>query len=415
MKKYFFTFLATLSIFGCTSQEENPKIKITPQNPLHQVDTTLLLEQRLLTRNNNTFAFDTYKKLAEQTPEGNLVFSAFATYETLFSLWASTNGKSKKEIETLIFKDEGEFSNSKILDLYRTCIFQAANTKEFSSSNLLYANSELKLNEALIPELRKHTLLELESVNFPLSSKNLEKINSKVEKKTFGMIKKFLDSSDSNSDTSILLLNVAAFDAKWEKSFSKDKNFTGDFYLKNGNLIKTLFMKSDKGAVVYTANDKFEAAKMFYKNKRYAITFLKPKMDDGLKNFTDMNYLQLSIDLKSEERPASLILPKLKIENQIFLTEALQALGVKSIFEPNTDCKFFEDKFPQYVNKIKAKSVFEFDEEGTKAASAIAISRTLSSVDLEFQLSLDREFLFVISECATDTILFMGRISDPSK
>ena len=55
------------------------------------------------------------------------------------------------------------------------------------------------------------------------------------------------------------------------------------------------------------------------------------------------------------------------------------------------------------------------DESGTEAAAATAvvIGKTSAPID-PFQLTIDRPFIYLIRDVATDTIVFMGRVTDPT-
>ncbi len=59
------------------------------------------------------------------------------------------------------------------------------------------------------------------------------------------------------------------------------------------------------------------------------------------------------------------------------------------------------------------------DEEGTEAAAATAaITDDAGSLPIEpeddFDLTFDRPYYFAISDHPTDTILFLGRVADPT-
>ena len=56
------------------------------------------------------------------------------------------------------------------------------------------------------------------------------------------------------------------------------------------------------------------------------------------------------------------------------------------------------------------------DEEGTEAAAATGMIVFLSSGEpgLPVEVTVDRPFIFLIRDGATGTILFVGRVLDPS-
>jgi len=56
------------------------------------------------------------------------------------------------------------------------------------------------------------------------------------------------------------------------------------------------------------------------------------------------------------------------------------------------------------------------DEKGTEAAAATAVVMRATAAPLkQVELRIDRPFLFVIQDDETGTILFMGRVADPTR
>ena len=54
------------------------------------------------------------------------------------------------------------------------------------------------------------------------------------------------------------------------------------------------------------------------------------------------------------------------------------------------------------------------DEEGTEAAAATAVVMKETSIPVFVKISADRPFIFLIRDNITGTILFMGRVVDPT-
>ena len=70
-----------------------------------------------------------------------------------------------------------------------------------------------------------------------------------------------------------------------------------------------------------------------------------------------------------------------------------------------------------YISDAIHKAYVDVNEEGTEAAAATAIVMTLKSMPIAQQIAVfraDRPFVFLIRQVKTNSILFMGRILDPS-
>jgi serpin B len=98
------------------------------------------------------------------------------------------------------------------------------------------------------------------------------------------------------------------------------------------------------------------------------------------------------------------------------LNDPLKALGMKTAFDfVNAD---FSGIGPElFISAVLQKTFVEVNEEGTEAAAvtgvAIAGRAIMRPPADEFQMTVDRPFLFLIEDNRTSTILFMGVMFEP--
>ena len=68
------------------------------------------------------------------------------------------------------------------------------------------------------------------------------------------------------------------------------------------------------------------------------------------------------------------------------------------------------------IDKVIHKAYVKVNEEGTEAAASTAVVMKLkSAATVPTVFKADHPFLFIIKENSTGTILFLGRLYDPSK
>ncbi len=67
------------------------------------------------------------------------------------------------------------------------------------------------------------------------------------------------------------------------------------------------------------------------------------------------------------------------------------------------------------ISDILHKTFVEVNEEGTEAAAVTAVIVGRMSMPMEPVFRADQPFVFMIRDKASGAILFMGRLSDPSK
>jgi serine protease inhibitor len=118
------------------------------------------------------------------------------------------------------------------------------------------------------------------------------------------------------------------------------------------------------------------------------------------------------IDDQMETGIVDLALPRWKDDFKVDLLEMLEQMGL-------TDLTNFSGispgKSPSADEGVHAADI-EVDEKGTVAAAATAITMIVCAcpVTPDAEIRADRPFLYLIRDTETDTILFAGRLVDPT-
>jgi len=66
------------------------------------------------------------------------------------------------------------------------------------------------------------------------------------------------------------------------------------------------------------------------------------------------------------------------------------------------------------ISRVEHQTFIETNEEGTEAAAATVVVIIDSAGPTGLKINLNRPFLYFIRETSTGTILFMGRVGDPT-
>lgn len=67
-----------------------------------------------------------------------------------------------------------------------------------------------------------------------------------------------------------------------------------------------------------------------------------------------------------------------------------------------------------YIDEVIHKAFLEVNEEGTEAAAVTIVVIVETSVPLIPNVNINKPFLFVIRDNQTNSILFMGKVMDPT-
>lgn len=93
------------------------------------------------------------------------------------------------------------------------------------------------------------------------------------------------------------------------------------------------------------------------------------------------------------------------------------SVGVVDLFDQNAaDLSGISTAAQLFVTDVVHQANITVDESGTEAAAATAVVGSFICMcpPPEVTLTIDRPFIYLISDDATGEILFIGRVLDPS-
>jgi serpin B len=109
----------------------------------------------------------------------------------------------------------------------------------------------------------------------------------------------------------------------------------------------------------------------------------------------------------------NLSLPRFKYGFKKELSDILTDMGMGIAFSDAADLTNIADASLK-INMVLHQSFIETNEEGTEAAAATVVGIIATVAPSVINFNVDHSFLYIIRETTTNTILFMGRVVDPS-
>lgn len=112
-------------------------------------------------------------------------------------------------------------------------------------------------------------------------------------------------------------------------------------------------------------------------------------------------------------------IPKFSYDYDIEMSGALKALGMTKPFEPSKadfSALGSSDSGNIFISRVLHKAYIAVDEKGTKAgaATAVEIKETAAAVDI-YSVTLDRPFIYAVTDNATGLPVFIGAVTDIGK
>jgi serine protease inhibitor len=393
-------------ILICTRCSKNENL------PTEPVKINLDAAQTTVVGSGNSFAFDIFRKVLNSSEStANIMISPLSISHALSMTVNGANGATRDSMLKAL-RISGltlDEINSSYKDL-TDALLSVDKRVAMSIANSVWTENNLSVKNAFIDILT--SFYNAESRQFDINDPAVPtQINNWISDKTNGLIKNMVDKLDNN--TVMLLINAIYFKGKWQSEFDKDKTVTTSFYKPDGT-ISVPIMKQKSDFKIYDGNG-FMLGEFPYGQGNYVMDIILPdaqnNMDAVLSTLSDASFSTWLNNLSTQK--VNLSLPRFKYGYKIELKNILSGMGMGIAFTDLADLTNIADAELQ-ITKVTHQSFIETNEEGTEAAAATISGIGVTMAPLVLDFNADHSFLYVIRESTTNTILFMGRVADPS-
>jgi serpin B len=288
-------------------------------------------------------------------------------------------------------------------------------------ANALWAQHGYSFLDAFLKLLKTDYGAGLNQVDFEGASETARlTINHWVEQKTQDKIKDLLQPGSLKPDTRLVLTNAIYFKGDWQTQFDKTLTKDEDFHLSPAQT-KTAPLMHRTGGFNYFNGGSFQVLEIPYKGKDLSMVLLLPNEIGGLssleQSLTESNAQQWLRELAPVSK-VIVTLPKFKMTRQFELGATLGAMGMPAAFSGGADFSGMTGKRDFSISEVIHKAYVDVNEEGTEAAAATAITMRALAMRAPDQpppvFRADHPFVFLIRDNRSESILFMGRVTDPA-
>lgn len=381
--------------------------------PVEPVVINLTADQSSLISSGNTFAFDLFRKVAAgANASDNLIISPFSISVALSMTMNGADGSTRNAImETL--RSNGlspEIINNSYKDLSQA-LLSIDKRVLLTIANSVWTENKFPVKKQFSDILSEYYSADTKSFNIADPAVPAE-INNWIEGKTNGLIKNMV--GELSDQTVMLLINAIYFKGKWNSQFDKSKTVPEPFYKPGGENPEVPMMKQKSDFKAYKG-DVFVLAEFPYGQGNFVMDVILPEDNNGIDNLIqtmkDADFNNMLSGLHQTE--IDLSLPRFKYGYKKQLNEILTDMGMGIAFTDNADFSEISD-LRVLISKVLHQAFIETNEEGTEAAAATVVQFVSTSTPAApLVLRLDHPFLYIIRETTTNSILFMGRVSDP--
>ena len=262
---------------------------------------------------------------------------------------------------------------------------------------------------------------ELARLDFTQAAEASRKtINRWVEEQTENKILDLIPAGAITGESKLVLTNAVYFKGDWSKPFDTKLTKDEDFKLSSSQTVKTPLMNK-QGNFLYAAVDGLQVLELPYGDKSLSMVVLLPDEVAGLADLEARlsfdRLRQWTTGLRSQE--VIVCLPKFKTTAFFRLNDVLRGMGMPSAFDPRSaDFSGMTGGKDLFISQVVHKAFVDVNEEGTEAAAATGVIMAPTAMPVRKPKPVfraDHPFVFLIRDNRNGVILFLGRLTDPSK
>ena len=399
--------LFAVAVMSCSKNED--------ALPTEPVTIDLTQDQIALIESGNEFAFDIFRRvLAGSGTNENIMISPLSIS---YALSMALNGAAGETHDAMMeaLRING-ITNDVLNNSYREltkALLSVDKRVLMSIANSVWTENDFLVKKAFIDILTNY--YSAESKPFDIDDATAPvKINTWIESKTNGLIQEMIE--DLPDNTVMLLINAIYFKGMWKSQFDKSKTIEMPFKKAGSIQVDVPMMKQEAEFSVYQGNG-FMMAEFPYGQGNFVMDVLLPDEQSCSCNLpgllTDAGFSSWVSQMNKEK--IDLSFPRFKYGYKKTLSQMLSDMGMGIAFTDAADFSNISDQYDLLINDVLHQTFIETNEEGTEAAAVTVVGvGTTSAPPAPLVFRMDHPFIYIIRETTTNSIIFMGRVADPS-
>jgi serpin B len=374
-----------------------------------------------LVAGNSAFAFDLYQAVRES--EGNLFYSPYSISQALAMTYAGARGETKQQMaDTLSFtlSDDRLHPAFNALDLDIAHRGEGAEARaeerfQLNIANALWGQQGFAFLSEFLDVLAQNYGAGLRILDFVTAPEESRvTINDWVSDQTAGKIPDLIPQGIIDDLTRLVLTNAIYFNAGWLFPFEPQDTQDGPFHLLDGGEVTVPMMKQGQ-ELSYAEGEGYQAVSLPYGMSGLSMVLLVPPAGQFGAFESSLSAERVDAIVKGLGRwSVTLSMPKFDFESSFDLGETLATMGMPDAFTELADFSGMTGSRDLLIQAVVHKAFVSVDEEGTEAAAATAVVMGPTSVPEHVDLTIDRPFIFLIRDYETGTVLFVGRVVNPT-
>ena len=414
---------ALLTLASCTgdgTQPSTPGTYLSSDKPRDVAPEISEADLVASSRGNREFAFDLYRNLAASGD--NLLFSPYSISVALAMTYGGARNQTEADMAATlgyVLGQEGTHQAFNSLDLALESRGDGAaghNGEGFQLNvvNRTWGRVGYEFLDEYLDLLAIHYGAGMQLMDFENAAEaSRVEINDWVADQTADRIQDLIPVGAITPYTALILTNAVYFSGAWANPFDAARTAPATFTVADGSSVTVDTMNGEFEAPA-VAGDSFDAVEIPYDGGELGMVIVVPH-DDFARFESSLTAESVDAIVSAlGQRLVTLSLPKFGFTADFSLTDVLTEMGMGVAMSGAADFSGMNGRGGLAISDILHKAFIGVDEAGTEAAAATAVIVGETSVPTPIEVTVNKPFVFFIRDRATNTVLFLGRVTDPT-
>ncbi|KAM4521921.1 serpin peptidase inhibitor, clade A (alpha-1 antiproteinase, antitrypsin), member 10a isoform 1-T2 [Odontesthes bonariensis] len=367
--------------------------------------------QNLIDRNAD-FGARLYRAVASRTDD-NVLLSPFTLSAGLLAMLSATDGPTQDELLqglTLSGLDPQDLPD--LFQTLRSAVLQADAVRNLQQGVAIFPDQSVQVSAPYLDLVQTKFGGTLQTLSYATPFGAADAINRWAQEQTGDRVQDLTPTLDPQ--TQLLIATAASYQSRFDPPFNSSSTQDERFYVDAYRVAMVPMMfRADKFFLAYDSSLKAGVLRLPMADGAAMLAVLP---DEGV-DVTAVEEEVTSEKIRSwigrlKKTKLEVQLPRLLLERSYSLRSVLQTLDITRVFQDDADNSKLGEPKGLKLTEVYQKSVISVDESSD--VIGVGGGATVFSTPPP-RLTFNRPFVFIIYQQSTGSLLFMGRVRDPTQ
>ncbi|KAM6385654.1 serpin E3 [Alca torda] len=367
------------------------------------------------------FAVSLYRHVSEAENRTNLVISPASVAASLELLQFGAQGNTFTELQNALGYNIHDQSVQDFLHAVYEGATESSQGTVVRLACSFFVDAGVQLSPLFAARAAHWANSSLQQTNFTDPNRTVAQIQEWIAGNLGGGDVRGIPLESAGSALSqVALVSIMYFKSTWQKKFSFMDTQMLPFTTAEGSTLKvpTMHHTADVnyGQFQTAALEAFNVVELPYLGEKLSMFLVLPSHKRTSLSQIESHLSAKTINLWAnslKRTKLDIFLPRFSIQSLFDLKTVFSALGIRDAFDPITaNFKGISEQDSLYLSEAIHRAEIEVTEDGTKASGTTAMVLLKRSRTPIFKA--DRPFTFFLRQANTGSVLFIGRVTNPS-